>query len=131
LQKTKTEVKMNISKELDLAIKVAETRTTDGAYGKYNTYMTKEEWEAFKSAMLPSALEEYGAGGGDELSEKNGRPPKMACYGSSSRMIYTLSCHKDGFHYDKRKETIERLFGTAKGHHGFRYTQLIGKARRI
>ena len=31
--------------------------------------------------------------------------------------------------YEKRKETIERLFGTAKEHHGFRYTQLIGKAR--
>lgn len=31
--------------------------------------------------------------------------------------------------YDKRKETIERLFGTAKEHHGFRYTQMIGKAR--
>ncbi len=31
--------------------------------------------------------------------------------------------------YDKRKETIERLFGTAKEHHGFRYTQLKGKAR--
>lgn len=31
--------------------------------------------------------------------------------------------------YNKRKETIERLFGTAKEHHGFRYTQLIGKAR--
>ena len=31
--------------------------------------------------------------------------------------------------YDKRKETVERLFGTAKEHHGFRYTQMIGKAR--
>lgn len=31
--------------------------------------------------------------------------------------------------YKKRKETIERLFGTAKESHGFRYTQLIGKAR--
>ena len=31
--------------------------------------------------------------------------------------------------YNKRKETIERLFGTAKEHHGFRYTQMIGKAR--
>ena len=102
---------MNISKELDLAIKVAETQTTDGAYGKYNTYMTQEEWEAFKSSMLPSALEEYGAGGGDELSEKNGRPPKMACYGSSSRMIYKLSCHKDGFHYEKKLSTT--VGGTA------------------
>ena len=31
--------------------------------------------------------------------------------------------------YDKRKETIERLFGTAKENHGFRYTQMYGKAR--
>lgn len=102
---------MNISKELDLAIKVAETKNTYGAYGKYNTYMSKEEWETFKSTMLPSALEEYGTGGGDELSEKNGRPPKMACYGSLSRMIYKLSCHKDGFHYEKKLHTT--VGGTA------------------
>ena len=31
--------------------------------------------------------------------------------------------------YEKRKETVERLFGTAKEHHGFRYTQMIGKAK--
>ncbi len=31
--------------------------------------------------------------------------------------------------YALRKETIERLFGTAKENHGFRYTQMIGKAR--
>ena len=31
--------------------------------------------------------------------------------------------------YQRRKETIERLFGTAKENHGFRYTQMIGKAR--
>ena len=31
--------------------------------------------------------------------------------------------------YSKRKETIERNFGTAKEAHGFRYTQMIGKAR--
>lgn len=31
--------------------------------------------------------------------------------------------------YQKRKETIERIFGTAKEHLGFRYTQYIGKAR--
>lgn len=39
--------------------------------------------------------------------------------------------HTDGNKelYDKRKETIERLFGTAKECHGFRYTNMIGKAR--
>lgn len=31
--------------------------------------------------------------------------------------------------YDKRKETIERIFGSAKENHGMRYTQYIGKAR--
>ena len=31
--------------------------------------------------------------------------------------------------YALRKETIERIFGTAKEQHGFRYTQYIGKAR--
>lgn len=31
--------------------------------------------------------------------------------------------------YGKRKETIERNFGTAKEHHGMRYTQLVGKAK--
>ena len=30
--------------------------------------------------------------------------------------------------YAQRKETVERLFGTAKENHGFRYTQMIGKA---
>ena len=31
--------------------------------------------------------------------------------------------------YQLRKETIERILGTAKEQHGFRYTQYIGKAR--
>lgn len=31
--------------------------------------------------------------------------------------------------YQQRKETIERLFGTAKEYHGLRYTNMIGKAR--
>ena len=31
--------------------------------------------------------------------------------------------------YARRKETTERIFGTAKEQHGLRYTQYIGKAR--
>ena len=45
------------------------------------------------------------------MSEKNGRPPKMACYGSSSRILYNLSRHKEGFHYEKRLSTT--VGGTA------------------
>ena len=31
--------------------------------------------------------------------------------------------------YSRRKETIERIFAAAKENHGFRYTQMFGKAR--
>lgn len=31
--------------------------------------------------------------------------------------------------YAQRKETIERIFGSAKENHGFRYTQMYGKTR--
>jgi len=31
--------------------------------------------------------------------------------------------------YRKRKETIERLFGTARENHGSSCTQMVGKAR--
>lgn len=31
--------------------------------------------------------------------------------------------------YSQRKQTVERLFETAKENHGFRYTQVFGKAR--
>ncbi len=100
---------MNVTKTLDMAIKLAETGSTAGGYEiddtLKETYMTNDEWEAFKEAMTPDSLAEFSAGGGDELSEKNGRPPKMASYGSSSRMIYMLSKDKEGFHFEKRLPT--------------------------
>ena len=108
---------MNIIETLDLAIKQNEKATVDGAYVlpykdgvlKKSTYMTNDEWKAFLNSMPEEARKEYGAGGGDELSEKNGHPPKMASYGSSSRMIYTLSREKEGFHFEKK------LFTTVGG----------------
>lgn len=33
--------------------------------------------------------------------------------------------------YSRRKETVKRIFGTAKENHGFRYTQMYGNARMI
>ena len=104
---------MNIIETLDLAIKQNEKATVDGAYVlpykdgvlKKSTYITNDEWNAFLNSMPEEARKEYGAGGGDELSEKNGHPPKMASYGSSSRMIYTLSREKEGFHFEKKLST--------------------------
>jgi hypothetical protein len=104
---------MNIIEQLDLAIKAKETGTTEGVYTvpyrggvlEKPTYMTNGEWKAFLNAMPEMSRLEYAQGGGDELSEKDGRPPKMASYGSSSRMIYNLSRDKEGFHYEKKLPT--------------------------
>ena len=100
---------MNVTKELDLAIKRAEGENASDGYaigGKiYPTYMENAAWEVFKDAMPLSVASEFGAGGGGELSEKNGRPPKMASYGSSSRMLYCLSSRKEGFHFEKKLPT--------------------------
>jgi hypothetical protein len=104
---------MSIVETLDLAIKSNEKGSIDGTYdvpyknGTLHkaTYMTNIEWKTFLESMPKTARKEYGDGGGDELSEKNGRPPKMASYGSSSRMIYHLSCKKEGFHYEKKLPT--------------------------
>ncbi len=104
---------MNIVEKLDLAIKLKEKGTIDGAYtvpyknGTLNmpTYMTNDEWKAFLDSMPTEARKEYGDGDGGELTEKNGRPPKMASYGSSSHMIYVLSHNKDNFHFEKKLPT--------------------------
>ena len=110
---------MNIVEKLDLAIKSKEIGTTEGFYtvpykdGTINkpTYMTNEDWNAFLSTMPEATRKEYGEGDGDELKEKNGRPPKMASFGSSSRMIYNLSKEKKGFHFEKKLPTT--VGGTA------------------
>ena len=104
---------MNIVDILDLAIKRHETGTAENAYiishnGKTllkQNYMSNNEWKSFLAAISSTARNEYEAGSGDELSEKNGRPPKMASYGSSSRMIYTLSSAQAAFHYEKQLPT--------------------------
>ena len=100
---------MDITEKLDLAIKLAETGAIDGGYTieniKRNTYMSNDEWDSFLLAMDTVARAEYKAGGGGELEEKNGRPPKMASYGSSSRMIYNLSHENKNFVFEKQLST--------------------------
>ena len=110
---------MNIVEKFDLAIKSKEIGTTEGFHTvpykggilQKHTYMTNDEWDSFLSAMSEVARNEYGNGDGDELKERDGRPPKMASYGSSSRMIYNLSNKKEGFHFEKKLPTT--VGGTA------------------
>lgn len=110
--------KVNIIEKLDLAIKQKEKGLAAAGYViSYKeevfskmTYMTNQEWFEFETSMKNNIIQpyahcEYSEGEGDELSEKNGRPPKMASYGSSSRLIYMLSRSKEGFHYEKKLPT--------------------------
>ena len=48
---------------------------------------------------------------------------------ANSRKMQKRIAKEESLLYAKRQETIERIFGTAKENHGFRYTQMFGKVR--
>lgn len=107
---------MSIAKTLDLSIKFNETGISNKSKSyilserQYENYIDNEKWSAFVEEMrteYPLAYAEYGEGSGDELGiKKIGKyPPKMASYGSSSRMIYLLSRDIEGFQFEKKLPT--------------------------
>lgn len=104
---------MSLVEKFDLAIKNAVLGDTDcDGYDldgrKYPVYQDNESWSKFKNEMkelYPDAYEEYGAGGGSEMEEKDNKPPKMASYASSSRMIYLLARKRAYFKFEKKLPT--------------------------
>lgn len=111
---------MDLNKQLDAAIKKSENGSEEEVYitieGKaYENYMSNEKWVAFLKEMNKEHLIAYMQGYGNEISEKQGRygiyPPKMASYGSSSRMIYKLLKTVEGIHFEKQLPT--KVGGTA------------------
>jgi len=111
---------MELNKQLDAAIMKSENGSEEELYitieGKaYENYMSNEKWVAFIKEMKKEHLIAYVQGDGNEISEKQGRygiyPPKMASYGSSSRMIYKLLNKVEGIHFEKQLPT--KVGGTA------------------
>lgn len=108
-----------MQKTLDLSMKKHETGTIDGGFsvkgGKpYSSYMQNSEWDCFIRDMEENhgeAFVEYGAGSGGECKSNGAYPPKMASYGSSSRMIYNLCKEIPGFHFEYKLHTT--VGGTA------------------
>lgn len=100
--------KNDLSTVLDLSIKAREGGRDGEGYRVgdrvYETYITNAEWARFLESMPPKAKQEF-AKGGFETEEKDGRPPKMACYGSSSRMLYELAHKVEGMTFEKRLST--------------------------
>ena len=108
---------MDLQKTLDLA-KKAEEQAGEVKPGKtyygYENYMTVEAWRDFVTDMEQNhndAYRRYDAGGGSEMQERKGQkagvmyPPKMASYGSSSRMIYRLAKDIKGFWFEEQLGT--------------------------
>ena len=105
---------MSLGKTLDLAIKANEAiEAMDSAYfvnGKhYPNYMSNAAWECFLSELkdqYPAAYCAFANGSGNELGlERKLIPPKMASYGSSSRMLFHLAKDIDGFRFEKKLPT--------------------------
>lgn len=57
----------------------------------------------------PAAFEKFSEGSGKELEERKvgeyTYPPKMASFGSSSRMLFNLSKDTHGFQFEKKIPT--------------------------
>lgn len=104
---------MNILKDFDEALVQAEMQKASSGRGykvestgrTYPAYMDLDSWEAFKDAMIEEHRKQFDQGSGKELDEKDGRPPKMASYASSSQMIYKLSKHIKAFVFEKQLST--------------------------
>ena len=75
----------------------------------YNNYLCNDDWKRFIDSMSPLHLAQYNDADGGELKEKSGRwginPPKMASFGSSSRLIYECSKSIPGFCFEKQLPT--------------------------
>lgn len=94
---------------LDFAIRDAQNEHNCGyaipGKATYYNYMSNEAWEEFKNDMSYEHKIQYKEGHGGELKEKGGTPPKMASFGSSSRLIYLLSKDVAGFSFEEKLST--------------------------
>lgn len=83
----------------------------------YPFYMSNEAWNAMLNEMSESVKNQFGAGSGGELEEKDGKPPKMAAFFSSSRMMYLLSKEWSGFEFEKKMPTYVGGVANLDGYH--------------
>ena len=104
-----------LQEALDFAIRDSEIKNDKTKFGyvingkPYNNYLSKDAWKSFLKQMSVLHEAQYRDGNGGELEEKKGRyglyPPKMASFGSSSRMIYEASKNIKGFVFEKQLPT--------------------------
>lgn len=106
---------MSLQHKLDLAIRDKEGKPYGEGYivskskPAYCRYMSNDGWDRYLAEMSEEHRNQYKDGDGGEIKEKKGRwgtyPPKMACYGSSSRIIYTLLRDVPSIEFEKKLDT--------------------------
>lgn len=111
----KNKMSDKIATALDYAIRDHEVGSDTWKYGYkindkvYGNYMSNKYWESYKKDMPEEYRRQFENGSGGELKEKKGRwgiyPPKMASFGSSSRMIYEFSKDIPGFCFEAQLDT--------------------------
>lgn len=99
---------MRLLKDFDIAIANAENTSKGYCIGDriYDSYISNDAWAEYLAGMSAEHRSQYGDGSGGELKEKDGRPPKMAAFASSSRMTYLLSKDIPGFVFEKQLPTV-------------------------
>lgn len=98
----------------------------------YWNYMKNADWSTFLSKISGPHKYQFDNGSGGEL--KGGKyPPKMASFGSSSRLVYELSHSIPGFSFEERLDTrvggIAHLDGFCKRETNYIYVE--AKMREI
>jgi hypothetical protein len=112
----KNDTIVNLQHKLDYAIRDKEDKTYGEGYIisksklAYDRYMSNDGWDRYLAEMSEDHRKQYEDGDGGEINEKRGRwgtyPPKMACYGSSSRIIYTLLRGVANIEFEKKFATL-------------------------
>ena len=112
----KNDTIVNLQHKLDYAIRDKEDKTYGEGYIisksklAYDRYMSNDGWDRYLAEMSEDHRKQYEDGDGGEINEKRGRwgtyPPKMACYGSSSRIIYTLLRSVANIEFEKKFATL-------------------------
>lgn len=99
---------MSVSKVFTDALvkqQVEDEKLDQGYLGRDDYLNELTSWKTLIDGMSNDHKKQYGAGSGGELEPKNGKPPKMAAFASSSRMIYTLSKDIPGFRFEEKLPT--------------------------
>lgn len=105
---------LSLQGKFDIAKKQSEGGNPDCGYSidgrLYNAYLTNEEWSEFVRVMPPAIKKQFRDGSGGEMRERKTRygnrvPPKMASYGSSSRMLYGLAKDIPNFNFEYKLPT--------------------------